>query len=119
MADGLFGVLRHQRFQLGFGALMLQKGLSGAAEYTGKLPPGVRGAHIHDPDGFDSWLWWFDAKEARGLAAFDTTPEFSFGRNDEMLIERIGMGGDLDPFAAASDHREHRGPGRHRLCDKR
>src|SRR6266705_3178500 len=76
MADGLFGVLRHQRFQLGFGALMLQKGLSGAAEYTGKLPPGVRGAHIHDPDGFDSWLWWFDAKEARGLAAFDTTPEF-------------------------------------------
>jgi hypothetical protein len=23
-----------------------------------------------------------------------------------MLVERIGMGGDLDPFAAAGDHRE-------------
>jgi hypothetical protein len=24
-----------------------------------------------------------------------------------VLVERIGMGGDLDPFAAAGDHRKH------------
>src|SRR6516164_8529446 len=44
--------------------------------------------------------------EARGLAAFDTAPELALGCNDQVLIERIGMGSDLDPFAAAGDHRE-------------
>ena len=48
----------------------------------------------------------------RRLAVLDTAPEFSFGSDDEVLVERIGMGGDLDPFAAAGDHREHRGPRR-------
>ena len=41
----------------------------------------------------------FGAKEARGLAAFDTTPELALSRNNEVLVERIGMGSDLDPFA--------------------
>src|SRR5215469_14245274 len=32
---------------------------------------------------------------------------FAFSRNNEVLIERIGMGFDLDPFAAAGNHRKH------------
>jgi hypothetical protein len=30
-----------------------------------------------------------------------------------VMVERIGMSRDLDPFAAASDYRKHSGPGRH------
>src|SRR5205809_621299 len=49
MADCFFGVLRHQCFQFGLGPLMLQKGLSGAAEYTRKLRPRIRRAHVDNP----------------------------------------------------------------------
>jgi hypothetical protein len=80
---------------------MVQKGLPGAAEQTGKLRPGVRGGHVDDPHGLDPGFGRFNTKEARGLATLDTTPELAFGGNDQVLIERIGMGGDLDPFAAA------------------
>ena len=83
---------------------MVQKGLSCVAEQVGKFCPGVRGAHVDNPNGFDPRLRWFDPEEARGLAALDTTPEFAFGRDNKMLVERIGMGGDLDPFAAAGDY---------------
>jgi hypothetical protein len=57
-----------------------------------------------DPDGFDPRLWRFNAEQMRGLATLDTAPELALGRDHQMLIERIGMGGDLDPFAAAGDH---------------
>ncbi len=49
----------------------------------------------------------------KDLAIFDAAPELTLGRTDEVLVKRIGMGRDLDPFAAASDHRKHRRPGRH------
>jgi hypothetical protein len=39
-------------------------------------------------------------------------PELPLGRDDKVLIKRIGMGGDLDPLAAASDDRQRRAPGR-------
>src|SRR6516162_2926841 len=91
---------------------MVQKGLSGAAENPSKFRPGVRGTHIDDTHRLYSWLWRFDTKEVRGLAAFDTAPELSLRSNDQVLVKRIGMGGDLDPFAAACDDREHRNPRR-------
>ena len=50
----------------------------------------------------DPGLWRLNPEEARGLAALDTAPELSFGRDDKVLVERIGMGRDLNPFAAAS-----------------
>src|SRR5207244_4186100 len=56
---------------------------------------------------FDAWFRGFNTKEARGLATFDAAPELPLGRDNEMLVERIGVGGDLDPFAAAGDYREH------------
>ena len=39
-----------------------------------------------------------DAEQARGLAALDAAPEFPLGGDDEVLVERIGMGRDLDPL---------------------
>ena len=78
---------------------------------AGKLRPGVRRAHIDDTDCLDARLWRLDAEQGRGLAAFDTAPELPLGGDDEMLVERIGVGLDLDPFAAAGNDREHRRPG--------
>src|SRR5215471_15423710 len=86
---------------------MLQKGLSAAAEDSSKLCPGIRGAHVDDPHRFDARLGRFNTKQSRGLAVLNAAPEFSLGGDDEMLIERIGVGGDLDPFAAASNYRKH------------
>ena len=48
-----------------------------------------------------------------GLAALDTTPELPLSGDDEVLVERIGMGLDLDPPTAAGDDREHGRPCRH------
>src|SRR5205823_8192951 len=59
--------LRHQCFQLGFGPLVLQKGLPRAAENPREFRPRIRRAHIDDPDGLDSWLWRFDTEQARRL----------------------------------------------------
>ena len=91
---------------------MVQEGLAGIAKQSCKLRPGVRGAHIHDPNSFDAWLRRLDAKEARGLATFNSAPELPLGGDDQVLVQRIGMGSNLDPFAATGDHREHRTPGR-------
>jgi hypothetical protein len=44
-----------------------------------------------------------DPEEARGLATLHTPPELPLGRDNEVLVKRIGVGGDLDPFAAAVD----------------
>jgi hypothetical protein len=49
----------------------------------------------------DPWSRRLDPEEARGLATLDTAPELPLGSNDKVLIERIGVGGDLHPFAAA------------------
>jgi hypothetical protein len=38
--------------------------------------------------------------------------EFPLSRNNQMLIEQIGMGGDLDPFVAAGDDRQDSASGR-------
>src|SRR5690349_1171743 len=83
---------------------MVEKGLSGGPEDSGKLGPGIRGAHINNTDRFDPELWRLNTKQARRLAALDTAPELALSRDNEVLIEWIGVGGDLNPFAAAGDH---------------
>jgi hypothetical protein len=77
---------------------MIQESLPGIAEETGKFRPRVRGAHIHNPDCFNPGLRRLDAKETRGLAALDASPELPLGGNNEVLVEWIGMGADFDPF---------------------
>jgi hypothetical protein len=47
----------------------------------------------------------------RGFAVFDAAPELPLGCYNQVLVERIGMELDLNPFAAAGDDRQHRRPG--------
>src|SRR5215472_9723488 len=88
---------------------MVQKSLPSVTEYPSKLGPRIRGAHIHNPDRFNSWLRRVGPKEARGLAALDTAPELTLGRDNEMLVEHVGVGSDLHPLAAPGNHRENSG----------
>src|SRR5262249_12756858 len=97
MTNRLFSVLRHQCFQLDPRALMLQTGLSGGTEDSSKFGPGIRGAHINNTDRFDPRLWRLNTKEARRFAALDTAPELPLSRDNDVLIKRIRMGGDLNP----------------------
>src|SRR5215475_15852355 len=54
MPDCFLGILRHQRFQLAFGPLVLEKGTPGIAEQGCELGPRVRRTHIDDADGLDA-----------------------------------------------------------------
>ena len=54
-----------------------------------------------------------DTKQARGLTVLDASPELPLGSDNQVLVKRISMGGDLDPFAAAGDYGEDSVPGRH------
>ena len=71
---------------------MLHKRLPGAAEDAGKFTPGIRRTHIDNSDGFDPGFGWFDAEQARGLAALHTAPEFAFGSDNKVPVERISVG---------------------------
>jgi hypothetical protein len=59
---------------------------------------------ISTTHGFKPRLGRFDAKQLRLFATLDTAPKLPLGGNDEMLIERISMGDDLHPFAAAGNY---------------
>ena len=43
-----------------------------------KLSPGIRCAHIDDPDRCDSRPWWSRSEQAWGFAALDAAPELLF-----------------------------------------
>src|SRR6202035_663698 len=77
-------------------------------EHRSELRPSIRRAHVDDADRLDSWLWRFDTKQSWRLAALYAAPELALRGDDEMLIERVGMGRNLHPLAAPGDHRKHR-----------
>ena len=104
MADRLLGILRHQTLQFRLGLFMVEMGRTGPRKHRSELRPGIGGAHVDDAHRLDARLWRLDPEQPRRLAALDTAPEFALRGDDEMLIERIGVGRDLDPFAAAGDH---------------
>ena len=52
-----------------------------------------------------------NAEQTRRLSALNAAPELLLGREQEVLVERIGRDRDLDPFTAARDDREHGGRG--------
>ena len=56
---------------------------------------------IYEALTYAGWMLcrFFNRKQGRGLATLHTAPEFPLGRHDEVLVQRTGMGGDLDPFA--------------------
>ena len=108
MAARLLGILRHKLLQLGFRDLMLAVGLSGAQIGCRKLRPQIGRSHVDDLDGLQPRTRRFDVEQERRLAALDAAPELLLSREQEMLIERVGMNLDLDPFATAGDDRKHR-----------
>ena len=108
MAERLFSVLGHKLFQLCLGCLVLEESVSGARVGCRKFGPGVGVAHIDDPDSLDPGRRSFHTEEAWGFAGLHAAPKFPFGRQQEVLIEGIGIDADLDPFAAARDDREGR-----------
>ena len=94
-------------------AFVFEVRVPGADKDSGELRPGIGSAHIHNANGLNPRFRWLDAEQCGGLAALDTTPEFPLRGDNEMLIERVGMGLDLDPFATARNDREHRVSCRH------
>ena len=108
MTDRLLRILGHQALELGLGPLVLEMRFPGADEDAGELRPSIGGAHIDNADRLDARLRRLDPEQGRGLTALHTAPELPLSGDNEVLIERIGMGGDLHPFAAAGDHRQHR-----------
>src|ERR1700733_9516630 len=69
MADSLLGILRHQLFQVGLGALVLHKGGPGSAEHGCKLCPAIGITHIDDTDRLQPRSGRFDPEETGLLPA--------------------------------------------------
>src|SRR5262245_28782905 len=108
--ERLFGVLGHQRLELAPGALVVEKGLPGIAKERCELRPRVRCAHIDDADGLDARPWRLGHDEVWDFAGLHAAPELLFRRHQNGEIKRVHRYDDLDPFAAAGNDREHRGP---------
>ena len=81
----------------------------------GELGPSVGGAPIDDPHLFDPRLRGLDAEESRGLVVLHAAPKLPFGHDDEMLVERIGIGGHLPP-PVMTDRTADRAATTHLLC---
>src|SRR4029077_18987594 len=107
MADRLLRIFRDEAFQLGLGTLVFEISWLRWDEYGREDRPSVRRAHLNDADCLDPGLRWVDAEKGRGLSSFDTAPELPLGRNDEVLVERIGMDVDFHPLAAARRYNPH------------
>ncbi len=112
MPDGLLSIFRHEAFQFGFGLLVFEMRRSSPRKDPSELRPGVRRAHVDDAHRFDARPRRLGAEQDRGLAILDAAPEFPLSSENEVLIERIGMGLDLDPLAASGDDREYGTPRR-------
>ena len=78
--------------------------LAGSREDRGELRPSVGRSHVDNTDRLEPRFWRFDPEQLRLFSALNAAPELALRGNDEMLIERIGMGQDLDPLAASGNH---------------
>ena len=113
MADRLLGILGHKAVKLDLGLLVLEMCRLGPRINCCEFRPGVGRGHIDNPYRFDPWLGRLDPKEFRRLTILDTAPELTFRGENEVLIKRVSMDLDLDPFATAGNHRQDRISGRH------
>ena len=104
MTYRLLGILGHQAFELGLGLLVLKMRLAATGENRSEFRPGIGCGHVDDTDRCKPRLGRLDAEQLRLVATLDTAPELALGSDDQMLIERIGMGQDLNPFAATGNH---------------
>src|SRR3954453_5594578 len=103
MPKGFPGVLRHQLLELGLCGVVFGMGAAGPTKHAGEFGPRVGRAHVHDSDCLNLCPGRLDVKQARGLARLDAAPELSLCREQQMLVERIGRDGYLNPLAATGD----------------
>src|ERR1700722_13280402 len=101
--DRLLGILRHQTLQFRLGLFVFEMRRTGPRESSRKLRPCIRRAHVDNADCLDAWLWRLDPEQPRRLSAFDAAPELALRGDDEVLIKRVGMSGDLHPLTAPGD----------------
>src|SRR6516164_11762520 len=85
--NGLFGILRHQGFELAFRPFVVEEGAPGVAEEGSELRPGIRRAHIDDADGLDARPRWFGVDQVRSFSGLHAAPKFLFSRNQDAQIE--------------------------------
>ena len=90
---------------------MLKMSRSGLRKHRGKLRLGVGGTHVDNAHRLDACPRRLGAERGRGLAILHTAPEFPLRSDNQMLVEGVGLGLDLNPFAASGDHRKHRTSG--------
>ena len=98
MAGGFLRILRHQGLEFGLGSLMVEKGGARGAEEACELRPGIGLAHVDDANRFDPRPRRLDAIGARRLTGLNAAPEPALGRDQKVLVERVGRDGHLDPF---------------------
>src|SRR4029077_10844457 len=108
MPNRLFGILRNECLEFALSSLMLRKRITGAAENRRELGPGIRGTHVDYSDRLNTGPRRLGIDEMRDLTGLYATPEFLLGGDQNGQIERVHGDGNLDPFAAAGDDREHR-----------
>ena len=102
-----------KRLQFGLGLFMLRMDCPGAGKDAGKLRPGIGARHVDDSDRLKARFWRIDPKQARRLAVLDAAPELAFCREDQVLVQRICVRRELDPFSTAGDDRQYGCSGRH------
>ena len=112
MADRLLGIPRHQAFELSLGLLVLEMRRLGPRKDRRELRPRIRRRHVDNAHRLNARLGWLDAEQGRGLTTLHAAPEFAFCSDDQVLVERIGVGLDLHPLAATGNHRKDRSPRR-------
>ena len=104
----LLAIVGHKAPQLGLGLFMFKMSGPGPHKDGGQLCPGIGRTHVDNAHRFDARPRRLDAEQGRGLATLDAAPEFPLGRNEQVLIERVGMGLYFNPLAAAGDDRKCR-----------
>jgi hypothetical protein len=103
MANRLLGIFRHQALKFRLGLLVLEMRRLGSREDRSELCPSVGRSHVDNAHGLKPRLGRLHAKQLRLFAALNTAPKLALGDDNQMLIERIGMGQNLDPFAASGN----------------
>src|SRR6516162_10770990 len=103
MPRGFLRILWHKGLKLRLGAIVVERSRPGFSLQIGKLRPGIGAAHVENSDRLESRLGRLDPEEVRRLATFDTTPKLPFRGQQQVLVERVGMNCQFNPFAAAGD----------------
>ena len=83
-------------------------GCSGSSERAGKIRPTVRRAHIDHPNRLKPRPGRLDTEQPGCLAVLNTAPEFLLCGDQEVLVERIGVNSELNPFSAPGNDGEDR-----------